>query len=228
MTSTYLCRHCGVPCLVDHRGESAHCQRCGAVIKIGRQGQFLSVKIFGTVADEVSRVARELVAHISAVGAENLFEAHQPGIPMDPIAVIGAVSSGLGLVDKFVTLVGKLRSQDSKPFKVETKQEGNNLVIRESGNVVETITPPQIQLNEFDGPRFEALKRRVTSLWNQFNGLYGQLPTMSVDEQVRIREKMEQMRRELCQDFREMIDISEKVLGVPLHDHYTLHRTCDS
>ena len=149
---------------------------------------------------------------------------------MDPIAIIGAVSAGLGLVDKFTTLVGKLRAQDQKPFKVEAAQEGNNLVIREGGKVVETVTPMQIQgrLDQFDETRFEALKKRVASLWNQFNGLYGQLPTMSVDEQVRIREKMENMRVELCQDFREMIDISQKVLGVPLHDHYTLHRTCGS
>ena len=117
---------------------------------------------------------------------------------------------------------------DTKPFKVETRQEANNLVIRQQGTVVETITPAQLRMNELDDARFEALKKRITSLWNQFNGLYGQLPTMSVDEQVRIREKMEQMRKELCQDFREMIDISEKVLGVPLQDHYTLYRTCES
>ena len=149
---------------------------------------------------------------------------------MDPIAVIGAVSTVLGLVDKFTTIVGKLRSPTDKPPSVLAAQEGSNLVIRTNGQVVETITPTQVQahLGSFDEARFEALKKRVTSLWNQFNGLYAQLPNLSVDEQVRIREKMEQMRQELCQDFREMMDISQKVLGVPLNDHYTLYRTCAS
>jgi hypothetical protein len=39
---------------------------------------------------------------------------------------------------------------------------------------------------------------------------------------------MEGMRIELCQDFREMVSISEKVLGVSLADHYSLYSTCES
>ena len=147
---------------------------------------------------------------------------------MDPLTAIGAISATLGLVDKFVTLVEKLRSKERKPFKVETKQEANALVIRREGTVVETVTSAQLMMNEFDEARFNALKKRVTSLWNQFNGLYGQMPTMAVDEQVRIQEKMDDMRSQLCQDFREMIEISEKVMGVSLGDHYSLYRTCGS
>ena len=145
---------------------------------------------------------------------------------MDPVTAIGAISAALGLVDKFVTLIGKLRSKEQKPFRVETKQEGDALVVRRDGNVVENVSSTQLHLSEFDEARFNALKKRVTSLWNQFNALYGQLPNQSIDEQARLQEKMEEMRVQLCQDFREMIDISEKVLGVSLGDHYSLYRTC--
>ena len=201
---------------------------CGAVIRLGAWGEVESVEVSGHSPDEVSLVARDIVSHLKLNPDSPVLSTNQPENAMDPISAIAAIGSALGLVDKFVTLVGKLRTQDAKPFKVETSQEANNLVIRQQGTVVETITPAQLRMNELDDARFEALKKRITSLWNQFNGLYGQLPTMSVDEQVRIREKMEQMRKELCQDFREMIDISEKVLGVPLQDHYTLYRTCES
>jgi hypothetical protein len=37
---------------------------------------------------------------------------------------------------------------------------------------------------------------------------------------------MDAMRKDLCRDFREMMNISEQVLGVPLEDHYTLYVTC--
>ena len=145
---------------------------------------------------------------------------------MEPLSILTAIGSTLGLVDKFVSLVRKLRSEESAPFKVEAKQEQDALVIRRDGVVRETVPKQQLNLNEWDAPRFKALQQRVASLWSQFNGMYAQLPNLSVDEQVRIKQRMDGMRKELCQDFREMVSISEKVLGVSLADHYTLYATC--
>lgn len=144
---------------------------------------------------------------------------------MDPITAISAIASVLGLVDKFVTVVDKLRSQQ-KPFQVEAKQDGSKLVITHNGQTSEVVRADQLNMSQFDETRFNSLNARVTTLWNQFNGIYSQLPLVSVDEQFRLKERMEQMRKELCQDFREMVEISEKVLGVPLSDHYSLYRTC--
>ena len=145
---------------------------------------------------------------------------------VDPLSIISAVSSGLGLVDRFVNLVRKLRSGDERPHRVEAKQEGDKLVIRRDNQVVEQVDKTKLHLNEWDSARYEALRQHVSSLWNQFQGLYGQLPNLSVDEQVRIKQKMDTMQKELCRDFQEMVTISEKVLGVPLEDHYTLYSTC--
>lgn len=145
---------------------------------------------------------------------------------MEPISVLSVIATSLGLVDKFVGLVRNIRSEAPKPFSVEAKRENDSLVIRRNGVVEETVPKQQLNLNEWDGPRFEALQLRVDSLWRQFNGLYGQLPNLSVDEQFRIKQRMEGMRKELCKDFREMVSISEKVLGVHLADHYSLYSSC--
>jgi hypothetical protein len=88
------------------------------------------------------------------------------------------------------------------------------------------VRPEQLDLNQWDATRFDALKQHACALWTQFNDLYSQLPALAVDEQVRIKQRMETMRQDLCSDFREMVQISEKVLGVPLQDHYTLYATC--
>jgi hypothetical protein len=144
----------------------------------------------------------------------------------DPVSAMAAIGSGLTLVDKFVDLVRKLRAEKTKPHRVQIKQEADTLIIRSDGQVVETVKASQLQLNEWDSARFAALRQRVSLLWGQFNGLDAELPALGVDEQVRIRQRMERMRQELCKDFREMIDIAEKVLGVPLEDHYTLYSTC--
>jgi hypothetical protein len=147
-------------------------------------------------------------------------------MPVDPLTTLSAIGAGLRLVDRFVDLVRKMRRGEERPHRVEATQEAKALVIKKDGQEVERVETNQLRLNEWDGPRFEALRQRVASLWNQFNGLYAQLPNLSVDEQVRLQQRMEQMRQELCRDFREMIVIAEQTLGVSLQDHYTLYQTC--
>jgi serine/threonine protein kinase len=150
----------------------------------------------------------------------------QEELTMDPITAMSAIGSALGLTDKFVDLVRKLRKGDDMPHNVETKREDNALVIKKDGAVVERIDASQLRLDQWDAPRFEALRSRTASLWGQYNGLYANLPSLSVDEKVRVEQRMEQMRQDLCQDFREMIGISERVLGISLADHYLLYKTC--
>jgi hypothetical protein len=83
-----------------------------------------------------------------------------------------------------------------------------------------------LHLNQWDEVRFEALKRRVDTYWKQYNEIYGNLPTSSTDEKARLRAKLDEIKQELCEDFREMIRISENVLGVALGDHYSLYTVC--
>jgi hypothetical protein len=146
---------------------------------------------------------------------------------MEPLSIMAAIGAGLSLVDKFVDLVKKLRGAEVTPHRVQTAQVRDTLEVRSDGRVVERVTASQLQLNAWDEPRFKALSERVSSQWNQFNAMYAKLPDLAVDEQARIEQRMEGMRKSLCKDFREMLQISEAVLGVPLEDHYTLYSTCE-
>jgi hypothetical protein len=145
---------------------------------------------------------------------------------MDPATIIATIASSLGIVDTFVDIVRKLRSEPGVQHRVEARKEGDEIVIIRDGQTVERVNSKKIKLNQWDETRFNALSQRVSVLWGQFNGLYAQLPILSVDEQIRIKARMEGMRKELCTDFKEMVSISEKVLNIPLEDHYTLYDTC--
>jgi hypothetical protein len=145
---------------------------------------------------------------------------------IDPITAISTISSGLNLVDKFTDIVRKLRREKPKPFSVEASQEGDALVIKRRGVVAEKIDANNLHLNKWDEVRYSALEKKVYLVFGQFNDLDSKLPTLAVDERVRIEQKMELMRQDLCKDFHEMIDIYENTLGVGLDDHYSLFQTC--
>ena len=214
-------------CAAGHVWDGVgRCHTCGTLLHFSASGQLRAVEVSGTSPDEVTRVAKELADHVGTRNRPKRTQGLEESVMIDPVSTMTAIGSGLSLVDKFVDLVRKLRSGEQRSHRVEAKQESGALVIRRDGNVVEQVTSQQLRLGEWDAARFDALRTRVSSLWNQFNGLYAQIPNLSVDEQVRIKQRMESMRQDLCKDFREMIDISEKVLGVPLGDHYTLYSTC--
>lgn len=176
------------------------------------------------VAADLAKYVSE-VADACSVGSQR--GSHTEEIHVEPLSIITAISSGLSLVDKFVDLVKKYRAKDVTPHRVQATQVNDALEIRSEGRVVEHVAASQLRLNAWDGPRFKALSERVFSQWNQFNAMYGKLPDLAVDEQARIEVRMEGMRKSLCKDFREMLQISEAVLGVPLEDHYTLYSTCE-
>jgi hypothetical protein len=146
---------------------------------------------------------------------------------MEPVTILSTISASLGLVDKFVGLVQKLRNPNAPTsHRVQAKAEHDTLVITRDGKEQERVSVKHLRLDQWDGVRFEALQRSVQSLWNQFHNLYAELPDLSVDERVRVKQRMETMRRQLCGDFQQMVDISQRVLGVPLGDHYSLYAVC--
>jgi len=147
---------------------------------------------------------------------------------VDPITVISTISTGLNLVDKFTDIVNKLRKKEARPYSVLAARESGALVIKRGGVVAETIRSDRLHLNEWDDARYQALEGKVRLLWGQFNSLDAQLPTLAVDERVRIEQKMEIIRQDLCKNFKLMIGIYEQVLGTSLGDHYSLYQTCGS
>jgi hypothetical protein len=56
--------------------------------------------------------------------------------------------------------------------------------------------------------------------------MYARLPELSPSEEARTKQTMETLRRDLCHDFGEMVRMSERTLGVPLSDHYSLFEAC--
>jgi hypothetical protein len=146
------------------------------------------------------------------------------GIDVDAIALLSTISSFLNIIDQFIGISGKLPSKHT----VQSKQENGKLIIFQDDTPVKNIDARQVKLNHFDQIRFEALQERVDLLWKQYNGIYSVLPTASDDERIRLEQKMDKFRKDLCRDFQEMIKIFEATLDLRLTDIYTIHSVCES
>jgi hypothetical protein len=144
----------------------------------------------------------------------------------DPITVMTAISLGLKIVDQFRDLALRFQGKNVQPPSATVEQTGNAIHVKQNGTVTNTVTGLQMDLDEWDETRYRALERRVRSNWTLFNDLYAELPELSVDERVRIKLRMDRMEEELCTDFREMVSIYQRTLGISLPDHYTLYEVC--
>ena len=139
----------------------------------------------------------------------------------DPITIMTAISLGLKLVDQFRDLALRFLEKDVQPTSATVEQAGNAIHVKHDGVVTDTVTAPQMHLNEWDEKRYRALERRVRSNWTLFNDLFAELPELATDERARIKLRMDRMETELCTDFREMVRIYERTLGISLPDHYS-------
>ena len=147
---------------------------------------------------------------------------------MEPVTLITTISTCLNIIDKFVGISERLSKKPQKPHSVEARQIGEKLEILLDGKISEEIDASQLKLNHWDEIRFNTLKRKVDLNWRQYNNIDGQLPVASFDDRARLELRMDDLRKDLCRDFREMIEIFEKTLGIPLSDHYTLYSVCSS
>jgi hypothetical protein len=146
---------------------------------------------------------------------------------MDPGMIVGAITAGLQLVEKLSSVASGLRGQTHQLSKTHTVREDSGVVIRREGNVVKSIDLSRLQLAEWDQMRYDALFKRVSAQWRQFNEIYSRLPELSIDERARLGSRMDSIKEELCRDLRELIRISETVLGVELGDYYSLSSICE-
>ncbi|HTP11016.1 MAG TPA: hypothetical protein VMP08_22330 [Anaerolineae bacterium] len=146
----------------------------------------------------------------------------------DPITVMTTISLGLKLVDQFRDLALRFFGKNAQPPSATVEQTGNAIHVKQNGTVTNTVTGSQMHLDEWDEKRYHALERRVRSNWTLFNDLYAELPELPIDEKVRIKLRMDRMEEELCTDFREMVRIYQRTLGISLPDHYTLYEVCSS
>ena len=145
---------------------------------------------------------------------------------MDPIIVLSAISATLGIVDKFTDAVKKWRGEDVSQHTVQTKQEGEYLQILHNGHISENIHMSKFNMSEWDDKRYKTLKQKIDSHWSIFNDIDADIPMAATDEKARLKQKLNSIRKDLCKDFRELMDLHERTLGIPLGDHYSLHDVC--
>jgi hypothetical protein len=83
-------------------------------------------------------------------------------------------------------------------------------------------------MGRWDQQRYDTLETKVTYNFTVFNELDMSLPLESdAGRKAQTRLKMEAIRKDLCNDFQEMVRLYERALNIPLGDHYSLYETCN-
>jgi len=149
-------------------------------------------------------------------------------INMDPLSLISTISTCLNIIDKFVGISERLSKKPEKPHSVEARQVNDKLEILRDGKIAEEIKANQLKLNHWDQIRFDTLKKKVDRNWRKYNTFDERLTIAPISEKANLEIEMDDLRKDLCCDFREMIKIFEVTLGLPLSDHYTLYSVCSS
>lgn len=145
---------------------------------------------------------------------------------MDPLTVITLISAGLKLVDQFRELAIRLKGQAPHPPSARAEQAGNQLEIREHGQITSTVKAERLQMDQWDSVRYEALQKRIRKSWDIFNDLFASEAGAGAQEGARIRADLKAVQETLCRDFREMVGLYERTLGTSLPDHYQLFEVC--
>lgn len=145
---------------------------------------------------------------------------------MDPVTIISTISSGLTLIDKFRTLTLKVLNREGAQPSVHAQERGGALEIERNGHVLERINASSLKMSAWDDKRYKTLQKKVSTNWDVYNDIDAELPSASTDEKARLKAKMASIRGDLCADFREMLALYEKTLGVTLGDHYSLYSVC--
>jgi hypothetical protein len=144
---------------------------------------------------------------------------------MDPLSVITLISAGLKLVDQFRELAIRAKGQAPSPPSGKAEQTGTALEVRHGAHVTR-VEATSLHMDQWDTTRYETLGKRLRTNWDIYNDLFASEAGSDPQEGARIRAKMRQMQESLCTDFREMVSLYERTLGVSLPDHYQLYEVC--
>jgi hypothetical protein len=94
--------------------------------------------------------------------------------------------------------------------------------------------PRDVKLEELDliawdeaKERYDLLDRNIAIGLPRFSELLAQMARASGPEKLSLQRRVEIVRRGLCSDFRELVDLDQRVLKLYLPDHYQLAGTCD-
>jgi hypothetical protein len=146
---------------------------------------------------------------------------------MDPVTTLTLISTGLKMVDQYRELALRLRGATPAPPSSRAEQAGSALQISHGWHVVTRVEAAQLRMDQWDATRYDALRRRIRTNWEIFNVLFvSEAVSDGAEERVRLRAEMRELQDTLCQDFKQMVKIYERTLGVALPDHYQLYEVC--
>ena len=142
------------------------------------------------------------------------------------MSLITLISAGLKLVDQFWEMTTRSRGQASTRPSGRAEQVGAKFEISHGGNVTDRVEASDMRMDQWDEPRYIALRKRVQTNWDIYNDLFTSEAGSSAQEGARIRSDMKKTQESLCRDFREMVKLYERALGKSLPDHYQLLDAC--
>jgi hypothetical protein len=145
---------------------------------------------------------------------------------IDPAAAITTISLGLGLVDQFRELVLSFRGESPRKPGTTVERSGDSLQVTTDGHVDQEVHAQDLALDFWDQTRYRALENRVQQAWVLYNEYYAQSAVLSVSERAVVNTQMKTTVDGLCKDFREMVSIYERAMGMSLPDHYQLGEVC--
>jgi hypothetical protein len=104
--------------------------------------------------------------------------------------------------------------------------EGDNLRVSYSGGPSQNVSPGELKLDFWDSARYDALQRRTRINWSLLQEYDAQNVALPPEDSARLKVRMKSTEEVLCQDFREMVTIFERAMGMSLPDHYQLYEVC--
>ena len=122
------------------------------------------------------------------------------GYSLDPTSIITPISTGLKLVDQFREFAIRVRGQAPSPPSGKAEQVGTALEVRQGGQVAGQIDAKQLNLNQWNVVRYEALSQRIRTNWDILNDLFSNEAGASAQEGARIKADMRHYQLyEVCQ-----------------------------
>jgi hypothetical protein len=165
-----------------------------------------------------------------ATGAQEAAAAHASAFAFQVLAnlvpIVQTIGSNLNLISEFAEKTLKILDKTATTPMVQFEQVDTTLQIVESGVVREKVAEDELKLNEWDEPHYKALRKRIKSNWDMYNTIYGDLPIRPIDEKVRLTQVLNQIKEELCSDFRGMMRLFNRIVSINLDEYRLLYDVC--
>jgi hypothetical protein len=132
----------------------------------------------------------------------------------------------LNLIERFRETTRSALTGPEQRSSILATQVNDAIQIEEPGVIKRKVREQDLKLSDWDDIRYQTLKTRVGANWKTYNRIDEELLQLYGRAKTERRSEMEALKRELCNDFREMLRIYELALGMRLQDQYSLYEVC--